>query len=233
MGEEDAVSAELSGISSMATKQVLAELSAAYRAATGQTVTIESVGGVDAARRVREGERFDLVVLAEDVIAKLVTEGFCRDGSARAVARSPVAVAVPEGAVLPDIASEDAVRRAVAQARTIGFSTGPSGTYLTKLFESWGLTEALDGRLVKAQPGVPVAALIARGEVALGFQQLSELIGAAGVRVVGLLPEPIQLVTTFTGAVGANARDAAGAMALLEFLASSAATEAKRRNGMS
>jgi molybdate transport system substrate-binding protein len=216
----------------MATKQVLAELSAAYAASAGRPVKIESVGGVDAAKRVRDGESFDIVVLAEDVIGKLVAEGCCRAGSATAVARSPVAIAVPEGAALPDISSEDAVRRAVAQARTIGFSTGPSGTYLTKLFEQWGLADALAGRLVKAQPGVPVASLIARGEVALGFQQLSELLGAPGVRVVGLLPEPIQLVTTFTGAVGAKARDAAGAAALLAFLASPAADAAKRRNGM-
>lgn len=216
----------------MATKQVLAELSAAFAASTGRPVKIESVGGVDAAKRVRDGESFDVVVLAEDVIGKLVTEGFCQDGSARAVARSPVAVAVPEGAAPPDMSSEDAVRKAVAQARTIGFSTGPSGNYLTKLFERWGLADALAARLVKAQPGVPVASLIARGEVSLGFQQLSELIGAPGVRVVGLLPEPIQLVTTFAGAVGANARDAAGAAALLEFLASPAADATKRRNGM-
>ncbi len=217
----------------MATKQVLAELSAAYAASAGRPVKIESVGGVDAAKRVRDGESFDIVVLAEDVIGKLVAEGCCRAGSATAVARSPVAIAVPEGAALPDISSEDAVRRAVAQARTIGFSTGPSGTYLTKLFEQWGLADALAGRLVKAQPGVPVASLIANGEVALGFQQLSELMNAPGIRVLGLLPEPIQLVTTFTGAVGANARDAESAAAFLRFLASSAAAdEARRRNGM-
>jgi molybdate transport system substrate-binding protein len=73
---------------------------------------------------------------------------------------------------------------------------------------------------------------VARGEVALGFQQLSELIHVAGIDVLGPLPAAIQIVTTFSAAVGARARQPEEARALLAFMASPAATDAKRRQGM-
>lgn len=226
------MSSELTGVSSMATKQILAELVASYSAQTGRRVAIESIGGVDAAKRVRAGEAFDVVLLAQDAMQKLEAEGFLAADGCVDFARSPIAVAIPAGRPQPGLANEAEVRSAVEQAQTIGFSTGPSGVYLTKLFEKWGLADKVADRLVKAPPGVPVAALIARGEVALGFQQLSELVNAPGIDIVGLLPDDIQLVTTFVAGVGVHARDAGAAKDFLEFLISGPAGEAKRRQGM-
>src|SRR5262249_10804428 len=117
----------ITGISSMATKAVLAALAAAYETRSGQDVAIESIGGVDAAARVAAGEPFDVVVLARDAIDRLLAGGHLVAGSEADLTRSGVAVAVRAGAARPDIASEDAVKRAVLAARTIGYSTGPSG----------------------------------------------------------------------------------------------------------
>jgi molybdate transport system substrate-binding protein len=220
------------GISSMATKAVLAELARAFELRTGCGVAIESVGGVDAAKRVAAGEAFDIVALARDAIDKLVDGGHLVDGSVVDLVRAGVAVAVPAGAPRPQIGSEDALRRAVVGARTIGYSTGPSGVALAKLFERWGIAEELRGRTVTPPPGVPVGALVARGEVALGFQQLSELIHVEGIDVIGPLPPSIQIVTTFSAAVGVRAREPDGARVLLEFMAAPAAADAKRRQGM-
>ena len=103
-------------ISSMATRQVLAELARAYAAQSGCEVALESVGGVDAARRLQAGEAFDAVVLAQDALAKLVASGHVVAGSCVDLVRSPVAVAVRAGAPRPDVASEAALRRAVAAA---------------------------------------------------------------------------------------------------------------------
>jgi molybdate transport system substrate-binding protein len=226
------MTATLQGISSMATRQVLAELVQAYRERSGRAVAVESVGGIDAAQRVAAGEPFDFVVLAADAIDKLLAAGQAVAGSRVDLAVSGVAVAVQAGAARPDIASEQALQRAVLAAATVGYSTGPSGVALVKLFERWGIAQDLQGRLVQAPPGVPVGALVARGEVALGFQQLSELIHLEGITVLGPMPQPVQIDTTFAAAVCSVSRQPDAARELLAFLASPEAAAAKHRNGM-
>ncbi len=215
----------------MATRAVLAELAAAFTQRTGIAVAVESVGGVDAARRVQAGERFNLVVLAADAIDKLIGGGHLPTGSRVDLFRSPVALAVRAGAPLPDIGSEAAVRQAILAARSIGFSTGPSGAYLMRLFERWGIVPEIQGRIVQAPAGVPVAALLARGEVELGLQQLSELMHADGVAVLGVLPDEIAFVTVFSAARGADPAPA-GPAQWLAFLRSPAAEAALQRHGM-
>jgi molybdate transport system substrate-binding protein len=219
------------GISSMATKALLGDLAALYEQRHGVRVAIESVGGVDAAKRVAAGEAFDAVFLAADAIDKLIATRSAH-GPRVDLVRSAVAIAVRAGAPRPDIANEQAVKRAVLAARKVGYSTGPSGVALVKLLERWGIADALVGRLVQAPAGVPVGALVAHGEVELGFQQLSELMSLPGIDVVGPLPEAIQIVTTFSGAVGGRAAEPVGARALLAFMASPEVASVKQRHGM-
>lgn len=216
----------------MATRQVLAELVQAHGERSGRPVVVESVGGVDAARRVAAGEPFDFVVLASDAIDKLLDGGHAVAGSRVDLAESGVAVAVRAGAARPDIGSEEALQRAVLAAPTVGYSTGPSGVALVKLFERWGIAQELQGRLVLAPPGVPVGALVARGEVALGFQQLSELVHLEGITVLGPMPLAVQINTIFAAAICSASRQPAAVRELLAFLASDEAAAAKRRNGM-
>lgn len=222
----------LTGISSMATRALLTELLARYQQVAGTTVTIESVGGVDAAKRVQAGEGFDVVVLASDAIDRLLGSGHLRAGSRVDLAQSGVAVAVPAGADQPDISSEASVRAAVLAAPTVGYSTGPSGVALIRLFERWGIADQVRARTVQAPPGVPVGALVARGEVALGFQQLSELLGVPGITLLGPLPPAIQINTTFSAALGLGSAQADAARALLAWLASPGTAAVKQRHGM-
>lgn len=226
------MSLTITGISSMATRQVLAELAGAYRRQGGSEVVFESVGGVDAAKRVQAGERFDVVVLAADAIAKLVATGHVVAGSQADLVHSGVAIAVRAGAPRPGTRSEDALRRAVLAARTIGYSTGPSGVALTKLFAHWGIADAIQARTVQAPPGVPVGALVARGEVELGFQQLSELMHLEGIDVIGPMPPGLEIVTTFSAGLCAASAQPDAVAALIAFMRSPAAAEAKRRHGM-
>ena len=223
---------DIKGISSMATRQVLAELVALYAQQSSDRVGIESVGGVDAAKRVQAGEPFDVVILASDAIDKLVAAGHVSAASKVDLVHSGVAVAVQAGAPVPDIGSEDALRAAVLAAPSISYSTGPSGVALAKLFERWGIAQEIAPRIVQAPPGVPVGTLVARGEVALGFQQLSELLHVPGITLVGPLPAAIQITTTFSAGVGAAAAQPSAAQALLGFMASPQAADAKRRQGM-
>jgi molybdate transport system substrate-binding protein len=222
----------LTGISSMATRLLLREITDAYARASGVAVAIESVGGVDALKRVQAGEAFDVVVLASDAIDKLVASGHVVAGSKVDVARSGVAIAVRAGALHPAIDSEDAVKTAVLAARTIGFSTGPSGVALATLFERWSIADAIRSKIVTAQPGIPVGSLVAKGEVELGFQQLSELLHVEGVDVLGPLPAAIQIVTTFSAGACAVSTQPDAVRALLAYLGAPATADAKRRQGM-
>ncbi|OOG47468.1 molybdenum ABC transporter substrate-binding protein [Polaromonas sp. A23] len=220
----------------MATRQVLAELVAGFQKQADCTVAIEAVGGVDAAKRVQAGESFDVVVLASDAINKLIAAGHLQAGSKVDLVHSGVAACVRAGAPLPDISSEDAVKRAVLAARSISYSTGPSGVALAKLFERWGIAEEIQSRMVQAPPGVPVGTLVARGEVELGFQQLSELLHVEGITVVGPLPPAIQIITTFSAGVhsgvAAGSQQAERVHAMLDYMRSPQAAEAKQRQGM-
>ena len=222
----------LTGISSMATRQVLADLLELHARQGGTAVQVESVGGVDAARRVQAGESFDVVFLASKAIDDLIAAGKVLPGSRVDLVKSGVAVAVPAGAQRPDIGSEQAVRDAVLSARSLGYSTGPSGVALVKLFERWGIASDIQGRIVQAPAGVPVGSLVAKGEVALGFQQLSELMNLPGIDVLGPLPPEIQIITTFSAGVCATSRQPDAVRALLQWLADPVTAGIKQRNGM-
>jgi molybdate transport system substrate-binding protein len=235
MGIGQTMSRPLTGISSMATRNVLADLVSEYERRSGQRVVIESVGGVAAIQRIQDGESFDIVVLADDAIDRLAAAGRVEPGSRIGVARSGIALAVTAGAPRPEIGDEASVRDAVLAAGSIGYSTGPSGSYLTCLFERWGIAETIAPRMVQAPPGVPVGGLVARGDVELGFQQLSELMHLPGIDVIGSLPPDIQLITIFSAAVcticSASTQKEA-AKALLAFLASPEADSVKLAHGM-
>jgi len=221
-------------ISSMATKALLADLVAAYAQRNPDVaVAVTSVGGVDAAKRVVAGEAFDIVALASDAIEKLATSGHVVADTRVDLVHSAVAVAVPAGAPVPDITTEAALKAAVLAAPTLGYSTGPSGVQLAKLFERWGIAEQIAPRIVTPPPGTSVASLVAKGEVALGFQQLSEMMGVAGIQVIGGLPEAVQIVTTFCAARAAVSAQADAVQSFLAFAASPQTAELKRQHGMS
>lgn len=220
-------------ISSMATKPLLAELVTLYQSQTPDVqIEVESVGGVDAARRVEAGEAFDGVVLASNAIDKLIASGHVLAGSRTDLVRSDVAVAVPAGAPFPDISTVAALQAAVLAAPTLGYSTGPSGVQLAKLFEAWGMAEEIAPRIVQAQPGVPVGSLVAQGTVALGFQQRSEMLGVPGITIVGGLPKAVEIITTFSGSVAASCLQVQAMRQLLGFWQSAACDALKCRHGM-
>jgi molybdate transport system substrate-binding protein len=220
------------GISSMATRLVLGELADAYGTQCGQPVAIVAVGGVDAIRRIEAGEAFDFAVLAADGVDRLGGAGYLDASSRVDIARSGIAVAVASGGRRFDIGDESAVKEAVLDARSVGYSTGPSGAYLLQLFERWGIADRIGPRLVQAPPGVAVGSLIANGDVELGFQQLSELMHVAAIEVLGPLPPAIQAITVFAGATCVASTRPGIARDVLAHFASAAADAVKRRHGL-
>jgi molybdate transport system substrate-binding protein len=222
----------MAGLSSMATRHILADLARDYEARNGIQVDIRSMGGVEAAKLVRAGEPTDVVVLASKVMKSLEAEGHVAKDSIRDFARSEIAIAIPAGSPRPSVESEQAVRQAILDARRVCYSTGPSGDHLRALCEKWGVADSVLARAVAAPPGVPVASLVACGEADLGFQQLSELMGQPGIEIAGALPPEIQAVTVFSAGVSSKSVEPEAAHVLVGYLASAESGDVKRRYGM-
>jgi molybdate transport system substrate-binding protein len=215
----------------MATRVPLEVMLTDYQAEHHRAVKNEAAGGVNVAKRVAAGEQFDIVILAADSIDTLLRDGHLA-GSRTDLMRSGIAVAVRKGEPQPDISSERALKDLVRSTNSLSYSTGPSGVYLERLFERWGLSESVKGRVIVPPPGVPVASLVASGQSQIGFQQLSELIDQPDVLVVGSLPPDVQMFTTFCGAIGAQSASRAAGEGLLGYLASDSRLAVKRRYGM-
>ena len=216
----------------MAPRDFLAAAVNLYQNLGATRIELSAAGGVDVARRITSGEPADIVVLARDAIDKLTRDGFLSAEGSVDVMKSGIAVAIRAGAARPSIADAASVRRALLNASTIGFSTGPSGKYLEALFTTWQLHEKLRPRFVTPPPGIPVAQLIASGQVELGFQQLSELLAAPGIEVLGPLPEEIQHLTTFTAGIPLTCSDRIAAQEFLRFLSAREARQLMHRHGM-
>jgi molybdate transport system substrate-binding protein len=216
----------------MATRDVLREMASRYQADMVRVVNTEAAGGVDVAKRVQRGEAVDVVVLASNAIDKLIEEKKLIEGSRVDLIRSGIAIAVRANTPRPDVGTEDGVRSAVLTAATLSYSTGPSGVYLERLFERWGILEAIRNRIVVPPPGVAVGSLVASGRAELGFQQLSEFMNVPNIEVVGPLPPAIQSMTTFSGGISVSCTDPTAAREFLKFMASPATLEAKLRHGL-
>ncbi|GGY59836.1 substrate-binding domain-containing protein [Streptomyces omiyaensis] len=223
---------ELVGLSSMATRPILADLCDRLRTAHGIPVRFESAGGVEVARRVREGAGADLLVLADGAVTALARDGLLVPGTVRPLWVSQVVAAVPDGTPLPALDSVADLRAALVSARSVAYSTGPSGTALLALLDRLGLAAALAGRLVQAPPGVPAGSLLTEGRADLAFQQHSELMDLPGVAVVGPLPGDAAVTSLFSAGVLTSSTAPGRALAALGLLASDEASQLAGARGM-
>src|SRR6202035_5944723 len=169
------------------------------------------------------GEAADVVILDGGAADELGKRGLVRADSKTEFARSLIGMVVRSGDAKPDIGSVEALRSTLLAAKSIAYSDSGSGTYLSKvLFAKLGVAEEIAGksRKVRGPPsGEPVAAVVARGEAEIGFQQVSELMHVPGVTFVGSIPTELQPGFSFAGAVTSAARQPEAASALIRFLA--------------
>lgn len=221
--------------------KVYSELAPAFEKSSGHklvTTRGPSMGDSPEAipARLSRGEAADVVILDGGAADELAKRGLVRAGSQVALARSLVGMVVREGAPKPDISSVDAFKKTLLAAKSIAYSDSGSGTYLsTKLFARLGVADqvAPKSRKVRGPPsGEPVAAVVARGEAELGFQQVSELINVPGTSFVGALPAELQPGFSFAGAITQAARQPEAAGALLRFLSSHEAAPAIQKHGL-
>jgi molybdate transport system substrate-binding protein len=221
--------------------EAYAELAPAFERASGHklvTTRGPSMGESPEAipTRIKRGERVDLVIMVGAAVDDLIKQGLVRPGSKVDLARSEIGMVVRAGAAKPDIRSVDAFRQVLLDAKSIAYSDSASGTYLsTTLFGKLGVAGQTAGksRKIKGPPsGEAVAAVVARGEAEIGFQQVSELIHVPGVSFVGPIPSELQQETFYSAALASPIRETAAAGEFIRFLASPQAAPAMARSGL-
>jgi molybdate transport system substrate-binding protein len=224
--------AEIKVLSTQATEEAYRELVPQFEKATGHKVTTVFTGTLGAQKRLADGESYDMIIMAGPAIDAQIKAGKAVAGSRVDIAKSGVAVGVPTGAPKPDISTTEALKKTLLAAKSIGYSTGPSGVYMMSLFERLGLTDQVKDKLKQTPTGVFVGTLIAGREVEIGFQQVSELGNFPGVDYVGPLPADVQQTTVFSTGMIVGAKEAEAAKTLVKFLTAPEAGAAFKKRGM-
>ena len=227
-----AQAADINVLASNALKEAYLELVPGFEKATEHKVATTWAGTNDIKKRMAAGETYDLVIMAGPALDELIKQGKIVPGSRVDLAKSGVGVAVRAGAPKPDISSGDALKRALLAAKSIAYSSGPSGVYMEGLFRRLGIADEIKPKLKQTQPGNPVGEVIARGEAEIGFQQVSELLPIAGIDYIGPLPPDIQHITVFSGGIHTGAKQPEAAKALVKFITAPAAVPVIKKKGM-
>jgi molybdate transport system substrate-binding protein len=183
--------------------------------------------------RLKRGEVVDIVIVAQYVLRQFMADGLVLAEGEKVVARSSIALAVRAGAPKPDIGTVEALKKTLLQAKSIGYSASESGKYYSgELVQRLGIADQVLGKSRLVDRGERVGAVLARGDVEIGLQQLSELKPVPGIAHITLLPAEVQKVSTFAAGVAATCPDQAGARAVIEFLASPGAAQAITASGL-
>lgn len=220
---------EIKVMASAAFREAYLELLPDFERASGHKVTNTWVPSVQMMTRLKGGETTDLVILSDAALAELMKAAIVAERFP--LARSGIGVAVRAGAPRPDVSSAEAVKRAVLAAKSVVYSSGPSGIYLAALFERMGIAAQIRGKVRQVQ-GEPAGAVVARGEAELGFQQMSELLPVAGIDIIGPLPHEVQEITVFSAGLHARAEAADAARVLIAHLKAPQAAPVIRKKGM-
>ena len=224
--------AEIKVLSTQATEESYKELIPQFEKATGHKVTTIFTGTLDANKRLAAGETYDFLIMSSTSIDEHLKDGKVAPGTRVDLAKSGVAMAVKPGMPKPDIKTVEALKKTILSAKSIGYSTGPSGVYIITLFEKLGVADQVKGKLKQTPTGVFVGSIIASGEVEIGFQQVSELSQFKGITYVGPLPEGVQKYTTFSSGIMAGTKQADAAKALQKFISSKTAAASYKKRGM-
>ncbi len=227
-----ASAAEIKVIGSPGFREAYTDLLPGFEKSTGHRVTTVWGGVNEIAKRVADGEVADIVILPLAQINDLIGKGKLASETRVDVAKSGIGVAIRAGAPKIDAASSDGIRKALIAAKSIAYSSGPSGVHMAEVIKSWGLADQLKSKTKISPPNTPVGVMIARGDADIGFQQVSELIRITGIDYLGQLPEDINEITVFSAAIHRNAASPDAAKALVKYLSAPEAASTIRKSGM-
>jgi len=217
--------ADIKLLSGSALEPVFPEIIRRFEQSTGHKIILDSNGAIGAmTARIEQGEIADVVIVSGEQIARLEKQGRVVNGSRRDLARVGIGLFVRKGAAKPDLSSVESFRVAMMSAKSIGYNDPAAGApvslYLLELFEHMGIGPEMKAKSVAFKIRTERFAPVARGEVEIGFNQISEILAAEGVELAGPLPEKIQNFTQFSAGIVANGRQPEAARALVEFMSS-------------
>ena len=222
-----------SGAFTAAYLELIPQLERLTQAKVVTVTTSVGTGDISILSRLKRGEIADIVIIAEPLFRQFVADGLVLSEGHAVLARSVIAMAVRDGAPKPDISSADALRKTLLAAKSIGYSASESGKYFTgELVQRLGIAGEVLGKSRLVGGGERVGAVVARGELELGFQQLSELLPVQGIAHITPLPPEFQKVTSIIASVAANSPDKARARSAIAFLASREAAQAITMSGL-
>lgn len=204
---------------------------------TGKTIitvtTSIGTGDISIPNRLKRGEVADIVIVADGVLRQFIADGYVMDEGHKTIARSGIGMAVRAGAAKPDISTIDALRKTLLQAQAIGYSASESGKYYTtELVQRLGIADQVLPKSRLIGGGERVGTVIARGELDIGFQQISELLPVPGIAHITPLPAEVQKISSFAVGVAASSPDKAAAHKAIEFLGSTEAAKAITDSGL-
>jgi molybdate transport system substrate-binding protein len=223
---------EIKVLSTQAPEEAYRELVPQFEKTSGHKVTTIFTGTLDLQKRIAAGETYDLIVMAGPAIDDFIKSGTIVPGSRVDIAKSGVGVGVRAGAPKPDISTTEAFKKTLLAAKSIGYSTGPSGVYVTGLFQRLGIADQIKPKLKQTPTGIFVGSIVASGEAEIGVQQVSEMSHFAGVDYVGPLPADIQQITVFSSGIQVGAKQVDAANAWVKFLTAPSAAPAFKSKGL-
>ena len=227
-----ASAAEIKVLASGATKEAYVELVPDFEKSSGHRVVTTWTGSANIKKQIAAGDVYDLVIVGGPEIDSFIQEGKVVPGSRVDLMKSGVGVGVRAGAPKPDISSSEALKKTLLSAKTIGYSTGPSGDYVVSLLDRMGIADQVKPKLKQVPSGARIATFITSGEAEIGFQQISELIHAPGVDYVGPLPPDVQKITVFSSGIHSAAKQPEAAKELVKFLTAPPAASVIKKHGM-
>lgn len=228
--------AEIKVLAGSALDPVMSDLIRQFEQSSGHKVVLDSDGAIGAmTSRVQKGEAADVVIVSGTQIDLLAKEGKVLAGSRTDLAKVGVGIFIRKGANRPDIGSVENFKRTLLAARSIGYNDpaqgAPVSLYLIDAFERLGIGSAMKAKTVVFKQRTERFAPVARGEVEIGFNQISEILIAQGVELLGPLPAAIQNYTLFSAGIVASSRQVDTATAFVRFIASPGSAAAMRAKG--
>jgi molybdate transport system substrate-binding protein len=228
----DDITVMTSGAFTAAYLELVPQLERLIKGKVVTAATAMGTGSDSITSRLERGEPADIVILTDEVVDQLIKQGRILANSRVALARSSIGMAVRAGAPKPDISSVDALKRTLLEAKSVAYSAQVSGIYIsTELFQRLSIADQMRAKSRRIDRE-RVGAVVARGDAAIGFQQISELLSIPGIDYVGPLPAEVQRVTVFSAGIPAQSKNPDLARAVIKFLASPEARSTVVKTGL-
>jgi len=227
-----AKAAEIALMTTAAVEQIMKGVIPAFEQATGHKVTMTVLGTGAAVDAIKKGTHADLILLGPPALNELAQAGKVDAGTITPAFRSRIGLAVKAGAPKPDIATPDALKKALLDAKSVGYSIGPSGEHFSKVtFVKLGIADQLRPKMKNVR-GMPVGMGAAKGEVEIAIHQIAELMQVSGIEIVGDLPAEVNTVIIYATALTPMAKQPDAAKALIKHLHEQSAVPTIKKNGM-